>query len=350
MDLAPGASLASEHDLVILDLDGVVYLGTDAVPGAAAAIGAITGSGATPVVYATNNASRTAEEVAALLRDLGVAASADDVLTSAQATAQSLAHDLPPAAPVLVVGSDALRGEIAAVGLTPVTTAAHSPIAVAQGYGPDVGWSDLAEACVAVRAGARWVATNTDATLPSTRGPLPGNGALVAALAHALGGRRPDSVVGKPGPTLFEVAARARGACRALVVGDRLDTDVRGAVAAGMSSLLVLTGVHQAADLLRAVEGERPNHVAADLGALCGPSAGVRVPVFDTGLGARTGGWRADHDGDRVVLAGSGDRIAALRALAAAAWAHPRWTALTPIGDDADRAVRDLGLGDLIRP
>ena len=143
---------------------------------------------------------------------------------------------------MLVVGSDALREQIDAAGLTPVDDAGSAPVAVVQGYGPEVGWRQLAEATVAIRGGALWVATNTDRTLPSPRGPLPGNGAMVAALSTALD-RTPDVVVGKPEPALFVEAAARVGAHRPLVVGDRLDTDVEGAHRAGMDSVLVLTGV-----------------------------------------------------------------------------------------------------------
>jgi ribonucleotide monophosphatase NagD (HAD superfamily) len=138
---------------------------------------------------------------------------------------------------------------------------------VVQGYGRTVGWPDLAEACVAVRGGADWVVTNTDATLPSSRGPLPGNGALVAALRFALS-REPDLVVGKPAPGLFTAAAKRARASRPLVVGDRLDTDIEGAVRAGMDSLLVLTGVTQEAEVLAAPGYRRPTYVANDLSGL----------------------------------------------------------------------------------
>src|SRR5262249_52481000 len=157
--------------------------------------------------------------------------------------------------------------EVASAGLTPVATADAHPVAVVQGYARDVGWAQLAEACVAVRNGALWVATNADSTLPSPRGPLPGNGALVAALATALG-RNPDVVVGKPAPKLFTVAAERAGASKPLVVGDRLDTDIEGAANACMDSLLVLTGVTDADGLLAARRGMRPTYVAADLRAL----------------------------------------------------------------------------------
>ena len=312
-------SLARAYELIIFDLDGVVYLDTEAVPGAPAAIRSVVAAG-TPVAYATNNASRSAAEVAALLQRLEVPARPEDVVTSAQAAARKLAEDLPAGARVLVVGSPALWAEVAAVGLNPVADAGERPDAVVQGYGPRVGWAELAEACVAIRAGARWVATNTDATLPSPRGPLPGNGSLVAAVRTALG-RGPDVVIGKPGAALFEVALANRGVSRALVVGDRLDTDVEGARRAGLDSLLVLTGVSTAADLLRAPEHQRPTHVAADLSGLSTTDDASRVPDWEADE-ARAGGWRVRSVGDRLVLSGAGEPLDALRALAAAAWAN----------------------------
>jgi len=334
-------TLAGAYELVIVDLDGVVYLGIEAVPGAPAAIRSILDAGA-KVAYATNNASRGADEVAALLESLGVPARADQVLTSARAAAELLAVDLPKSAPVLVVGAPALRAEISAVGLTPVAGAAERPLAVVQGYGPEVGWADLAEACVAIRAGARWVATNTDATLPSPRGALPGNGSLVAAVAATLG-RGPDVVVGKPQPTLFEVAAR--GAERVLVVGDRIDTDMEGAVEAGMDGLLVLTGVSSPSDVLSASVHQRPTHLAVDLSGLSAADTTSRVPNWDNDRGgARAGGWRSSSDGDHLVLEGEGALIDALRVLAAAAWAHPEWTGIATGGAEAQDAIDSLGL------
>jgi glycerol-1-phosphatase len=342
-------SLASGHDLVIFDLDGVVYLGTEAVPGAPEVIRSIV-EGGTPVAYATNNASRRAAEVAALLVGLGVPARTEEVVTSAQAAAELLAGELPARAPVLPVGAPALREELAAVGLSPVEGADDKPVAVVQGYGPHVGWPELAEACLAVRAGARWVATNMDATMPSGRGPVPGNGSLVAALSTALGGRAPDTVVGKPEPVLFQVAAAHRHAGRILVVGDRLDTDIEGANRAGMASLLVLTGVSSAADLLAAPSAQRPSHVAADSSALPRPEAESRIPAWDkddTGYE----GWRVTREGDDLVLSddsnGDGEAQAALRLLAAAAWASPQWTAVRGADQPSTRTLTELGLHPL---
>jgi glycerol 3-phosphatase-2 len=323
------AALVDGYDLVVFDLDGVIYLGADPIPGAAEAVNRLRGRG-TDLVFATNNASRRPDEVAALLTSLGVAAEPDEVLTSPQAAAALLADRLPPGAAVLVVGTEALATEVRRVGLRPVTSADEKPEAVVQGYGPQVGWPQLAEACVAVRAGALWVATNADRTLPSPRGPLPGNGSLVAALATALD-RQPDEIVGKPQPVLFERAARATGAAHPLIVGDRLDTDIAGAVRAGMDSLLVLTGVSTAADLLAAPPEHRPTHVGADLDALFGT---------DTGPDA----WQVHRQDRRMELGGTGTPIGALRALCAAAWADGAPTAVVPSSPAAEAALRGLRL------
>jgi len=308
------ASLAAGHDLFVFDLDGVVYIGPEPVPGAVEAITRLHAE-ERPVAYATNNAARRASAVSAHLAELGVPASDGEVVTSAQVAAGVMAERLPAGAAVLIVGTEDLAAEVADAGLRPVWSADEAPAAVIQGYGRAVGWTHLAEGCVAVRAGAWWVATNTDRTLPSARGPLPGNGALVAALATAVD-REPDLVVGKPAPALFEQAAKRRGAARPLVIGDRLDTDIEGANRASMPSLFVLTGVHRPADLLAAPVHQRPTFIAADLGGLFEPADAVRVD------GERAG-WRTSHEGGELVLHGAGPALDALRALCAAAWSAP---------------------------
>lgn len=265
-----GNRLVDAYDLIILDLDGVVYLIDEPIPAAVRAIDGLHAEGK-PLAFVTNNASRSAAEIAGLLTGMGVAARPGEVLTSAAAAAQVLAERLPPRSPVLVVGSGALRDEVRAVGLIPVAMADESPVAVIQGYGPEVGWADLAEAAVAVRAGAWWVATNADRTLPSPRGPLPGNGSLIAVLRSALD-REPDLIVGKPAPELFRTAASRAQAQRPLVVGDRLDTDIQGAVRAGMDSLLVLTGASTVDELRATPPAARPTYLADDLAGLLQPA------------------------------------------------------------------------------
>lgn len=303
-------ALADGYDLVVFDLDGVIYLIDKPIDGAAEAVERLRAAG-TAVAYATNNASRRAGDVAALLTGMGVPAAVDEVLTSAGAAAAMLAERLPAGAPVLVVGAEALRAEVRDAGLTPVERLDDEPAAVVQGYGPDVGWKILAEASLAVRAGALWMATNTDRTLPSPRGPLPGNGSLVSVLRTALN-REPDVVVGKPAPALFATAASQSGSRRPLVVGDRLDTDIEGAVGAGMDSLLVLTGVSGPAELLAAPPSRRPTYVAADLSGLFGPAEAARVPAG----AAELGGWKL-ADGR---LSGAGAAVDALRLLTGLVW------------------------------
>ncbi|MFD6568177.1 HAD-IIA family hydrolase [Micromonospora profundi] len=337
MSTDAGERLVDGYTLVVFDLDGVIYLIDRPIPGAVDAVARLHAEGRS-VAYATNNASRRSSEVADLLTGMGVPARPEEVLTSAAAAAELLRDRLPAGAPVLVVGAEALRAELRAVGLTPVALADEKPAAVVQGYGPQVGWTELAEASVAVRQGAIWVATNTDRTLPSARGPLPGNGSLVAVLRTALE-RDPDLVVGKPESALFETAARRSDGGRTLVVGDRLDTDIEGARRAGLDSLLVLTGVSGVPELLAAEPLRRPTYVARDLAGLFDPAAAVRVPGT-----ADTGGWSVtDRDGT-LELAGSGRSLDALAALCAAAWSAPALPTIRPVGPDAAHALESFGL------
>jgi glycerol 3-phosphatase-2 len=328
------ADLVAGYDLVIFDLDGVLYLADQVIPGAVEATTRLRERGV-PAAYATNNASRLAGDVASLLTSLGIAAGEGEVVTSAGASARLLAERLPAGAAVLVVGAPALEEEIRVVGLRPVGTAEEAPASVLQGYGPDVGWRHLAEASVAIRAGTPWVATNADRTLPSPRGPLPGNGSLVAALATALG-RQPDTIVGKPDPGLFLAAARERGAVRPLVVGDRLDTDIEGANRAGMDSLLVLTGVSRPVDLLGAAPERRPTYLAEDLSGLFTEPELVTVHKENS--------WRVTERDSRWELSGDGTAVDALRVLCAAAWAAGTTRPVIPAGSAAEDALRQLGL------
>lgn len=268
-------ALIDDYDALVCDLDGVVYRGRAAVAGAVQALG----RSAVPVVYATNNASRTPQDVAAHLRELGLNAGPEDVLTSAQAGAHHLLGVLPAGAQVLAVGGagvlEALRANgFRAVPASKARVSADSSepehvAGVLQGYGADLTAADLAEAAYAVQSGALWVVTNTDATLPTERGTAPGNGTLVDAVERAVG-RPPDVVVGKPHAPLYLLCAQRVSAApdRVLAVGDRLDTDIAGAVAAGMDSALVLTGVDTVGSLAAAPAGLRPTYLLADLEGL----------------------------------------------------------------------------------
>ena len=326
--------LLSRHDVLLADLDGTLYAGPAAIPGAVDAVRNAADRGVR-TAYITNNASRAPADVAAHLAELGFPATTDDVVTSSQAAAAMLARQLAPGSPVLVVGTAALAAELTAVGLG-ITDRADQAAAVVQGHSPETGWRLLAEATVALRAGAVWVACNLDPTLPTERGPLPGNGSMVAAVRTATG--REPQVAGKPEPTLLLDAVRRTGARSALMIGDRLDTDVEGGRAAGMATLLVLTGVSDAAELLAAPAERRPDYVGADMAALT-------RPADELALGPRPG-WEVTANGSgSLTVTGSGEPLDALRALCAAHWADGGGPVqVRAEGDDAERALRALGL------
>lgn len=335
-ELRSSGPLTDAYDVALLDLDGVVYTGEEPVPYAADALAEVRKHGMR-LEFVTNNASRRPDAVVALLEKVGVPADLDAVVTSAQAAASSLADRLPAGSEVLVVGSDALVAEIAEVGLAPVRATTDKTVAVVQGFGREVGWQDLAEGAVALRQGALWIASNADSTLPSPRGPLPGNGALVQALATGSG-RQPDEVVGKPHPRLHQESITRSGAQRPLVVGDRLDTDIEGANNAGTDSLLVLSGVTTAADFLAAEPKHRPTYLAQDVRGLLVPHAAPEI----AGDAARCGGWTVST-GSRLTLSGSGDALDALRALGTAAWSAAI-TSVEADGPAAEQALAALGL------
>jgi len=281
-------TLAAEHDAVLADLDGTLIRGTEPIPGAADALE----RAGLPVVYVTNNASRSPEDAAAHLRELGYPARAADVMTSAQAAVVMLGEHVPEGARVLVVGHPSFAGLAREAGYEVVASADDRPEAVLQGLSRELTWGELAEGCLALRRGVPWIASNVDTTLPSERGLLPGNGSLVACLVVATD-RRP-LVAGKPAPGVLAAGAGRVGAERPLVVGDRLDTDIQGAVAAGMPSLMVLTGVSGVADLVTAPPDRRPTHLAEGLEALLQPGSASLVDAA-----GRPG---VDVDGDRLVV------------------------------------------------
>ena len=318
-------SLADKSDAVLLDLDGTVYLGGQVIPHVVEVLIESAERGARPM-FITNNASRPPGEVAGALNEMGIAATASDVLTSPEAAAAMLADSHPAGSPVLIVGAKALADAVADVGLVPVRLATDAPVAVVQGHSPDTGWRDLAEACIAIRAGVDWVASNTDSTLPTDRGLLPGNGAMVQALIAATGLN--PRVAGKPNRPLLDEAVRRTGASSPLVVGDRLDTDIEAAVLADMPSLLVLTGVSTAGDLLTAPASRRPTYVSFDLRGLVDDA---KVAEIDTGQAlAHKTAWSVELSGSELVLgsngtsddarAGDGHDLDALAALSAKAW------------------------------
>lgn len=326
-------SLRAAYDALLVDLDGTVYAGAVAIPGAIEALC----KGAQRVLYVTNNASRAPGEVAAHLRDLGLPAWDSDVITSAQSAAGLVSEQIPVGSGVLIVGTEALAEEVRSRGLRPVREASADPAAVVQGHSPETGWAILAEAALAIRAGAVWVAANVDPTLPSDRGLLPGNGSFVAALRAATGAE--PQVAGKPASPLMRDAVDRASSRRPLVVGDRLDTDIEGGRAAGIPTLLVMTGVSTAMDVLRAPAGQRPDYIGDDLGAL-------NATVSESAVGP-VEGWSVHSDGDELVISCS---LAdprpndALRAASAVAWAEPTFTRVVANGDAAAAVLRRWGI------
>lgn len=317
--------LAQVYDVALLDLDGVVYVGPAAVPHAAEALGAARRLGLR-LAFVTNNAARTPATVAGHLRRLGVSAATEEVVTSAQAAARVVAGLVPAGARVLVVGGPGLVEALAEHGLVAVTSAEDAPAAVVQGYHPDVGWRSLAEGTYAVNRGLPWVASNTDLTIPTPRGRAPGNGTLVQVVASATG--RFPVVAGKPELAMHQEAVRRSNAARPLVVGDRLDTDIEGAVRAGVPSLLVLSGVCDPVELVLAAPSRRPTYLSADLRGLlhAHPAATAARPGS-----ARCGRWQARAGGpaglhlevertERTLHAAPDDGLDALRAACAATW------------------------------
>ena len=330
---ATAGTLVDGVDVLLLDLDGTVYVGGGPVDGAAATITACAAAGIRSV-YVTNNASRRPAAIAEQLTDMDVPAGAEDVVTSAQAGARLLAGLVPAGTRTMVVGSEHLAEETSAAGLVPVPAsggldAARSVGAVVQGFDPSLGWSDLAAAAWALAGDTTWVATNTDLTIPTAGGIAPGNGSLVQAVATAAG-RRPH-VAGKPERPLVDVAVERTGAEHPLLVGDRLDTDIEAGVRAGLPTLLVLTGVSGPVELLGVGPRGRPTYLAADLRGLLEPPL-VAEP---TGAGARCGGVDVALSGEGVRVSGDGDRVAGLWALATAWWSRVDAGAAVPDPQEA---------------
>jgi len=308
----------ADVDVVLTDLDGVVYAGPGPIPHAIESLQEIERT--RRIGYITNNAARTDATVAAHLTELGLRVAADEVVTSPQAAMRLLGGLLPAGSTVLVVGGEGLVVEAEKAGYRVTRSAEDDPQAVVQGFAPEVGWRDLAEAAFALRTpedegGIPWIATNTDWTIPQARGLAPGNGTLVSAVHTAVG--RLATVAGKPETPIFEEAIARFGATRPLFIGDRLDTDILGANRAGIGSVLVLTGVDRPKHVLAAPEGSRPTFIVGDLRELHEPYPtatvdGDRVTVRDASVRI---------DGPDVVILSEGERpIDLLRAGATAIW------------------------------
>jgi glycerol 3-phosphatase-2 len=340
-------TLIEAFDGIVCDLDGVVYRGHEAVPHAVASLLSALAAGVL-VVFATNNASRAPAEVAAHLEALGLPGPVSRVVTSAQAGAHHVAQHCPPGSPVLAVGGPGVTLALQEAGLLPVSTQAsrseQAVVAVLQGFGAQVAWTDLAEVAHCVQGGALWVATNADSTLPTERGVAPGNGALVGAVRAAVS--VDPVVVGKPHTPLYDLSVSVLGTSleRTLAIGDRLDTDIAGASAAGIDSLFVFGGVHGWMDLAGADPTARPRYVATDLRSLHSAYAEPVQDLVDP-LRWACGEAKAwvSAAGDLVVPQG-GELNERLRAAVKALWqaSDVRGRPRDPLGGDGAALSKEL--------
>ena len=314
-----GAAPIDGRELLLSDLDGVVYRGPGAIPGAVEQLNRA--AERARLAYITNNASRTDASVAEHLRQLGLRAEPDDVVTSPQAAVTLLAKSVAPGSRVLVVGGDGLVDELHKAGFEVTRSADDDPAAVVQGFAPEVGWVHLAEAAFALaeqpgRDPLPWIATNTDWTIPVARGLAPGNGTLVSAVHTAV--QRLPIFAGKPETPIFEAAFGRFGTRDALMLGDRLDTDIKGARAAGIPSLQVLTGVDRPKQLIAASQDMRPDYIVASLAELHEPYPQTEVLRDGT---VQVGTAKVRMDGHIAQVVAEGDSpLDLLRAGCAAVW------------------------------
>lgn len=304
----------SQHDTLLLDLDGVVYEGSHAIEHAVETIEIIQKLGP-KVGYITNNSSRTPETIAGQLSGFGIKLDSKDIISSAQSGVELLGKLVEPGAKVLVVGGEGLTLSVSEAGYELVGSSDDSPAAVIQGFAPDVSWNDLAEASYAIQKGARWVATNQDWTIPREKGLAPGNGTLVSAVHTAVG--QLPVVAGKPERAIFDTALRVFGAKSALYVGDRLDTDVVGANRSSIASGLVMTGVTTRKELLAAKEDSRPTYILENLSGLLGEYEDPKK----TKRGYSCAGAEVELLGNKVLVTiGDPKSLGALKAATKVIW------------------------------
>ncbi|EPH00464.1 HAD hydrolase, family IIA [Propionibacterium sp. oral taxon 192 str. F0372] len=308
------------HDAVLLDLDGVVYLGPQAVGGAPESLDAARRKGI-QIAFVTNNAARRPSAVADHLRSLGITCQEMDVVTSAQAITALMARQLAKGSKVLVCGTDALAEEATKVGFTIVESFTDEPVAVVQGYSPSINWQRFDEAAHAIQRGAVWYMSNTDPNRPTNLGMVPGAGAQMAVVAAAVDAK--PVIAGKPFPPLLEATVERVGCQAPIFIGDRLDTDIEGANNVSMASMLVFTGAHGKYDLVSAPVHQRPTTIGFDLMSLSQPIR--RANTTDTGW--TCGAAIARIVGGKIEVSGVEDGVDAqldvLWALANLCWAHP---------------------------
>ncbi len=303
--------LAEIYDTALLDLDGVVYLSEHAIPGVIEAINSAHDDCGMTLTYVTNNASRSPESVSEHLNELGLRTQSVEVVTSAQAGAVELAKLVPAGSTVFVMGSKALMHEVELVGLVPTQDFDADVDALIQGYWPDMPWRMIAQASGVLHRGVVWVATNDDLTIPTKWGIAPGNGSMIQILAQATG-RQPIVIAGKPHKPLMQQSIDRTQAKHPIVIGDRLDTDISGANAVGIDSLLVFSGVTDVRALLEADVQHRPTYVSWTAQGILDVHPGVHI----TEASISCGGWNFSNG----EVTGSGDALDAIRVAMYAVW------------------------------
>ena len=327
-----GNALAEDYDCALLDLDGTAWSGDERIEHAALSVVEARELGMASA-FVTNNAMRTPAQVTEKLNSMDFDATADMIMTSAMDIAAIMAEELEEGSKVFVIGGAGLRLALEERGFVLVDSADDEPAAVVQGLDKQVDWALLSEGAFAIERGAAFYASNLDATLPVERGQALGNGSLVRAIQHATH-KRPTAG-GKPEPGIYRRASELVGAQNPLAVGDRLETDIMGAVAAGVPAMHVLTGVHMASDVIRAPRGQRPSYLAIDMRGL--------LEAHPAPKHHRDGTWtcglsqvaKAHRSGvltlDEVELTEPVTiTIDSYRALAAAAWEYADATGAVP--------------------
>ena len=315
-------ALYTNFDAALLDLDGTAYSGKLPIEHAATAAEEAREAGL-KIGFVTNNASRTPLTVAEQLKELGFKAEPKDIMTSAMDVIAVMSEHLDEGASVYVVGGEGLRQALREAGYVLVDSADEEPAAVVQGFDASVTWTQLTEAAFALQRGAQYFATNLDATLPQERGFALGNGALVRAVSYAT--RKRPVAAGKPEPGIYQRAAELLDSENPIAVGDRLETDILGAIAAGIPALHVLTGVHDARAVICAPRGQRPSYLAMDMRGLLEEHPSPKHHADGTWTCGVSQVARLRRDGhltldDVELREGAVITMDSYRALAAAAW------------------------------
>ncbi|PST49233.1 HAD family hydrolase [Bifidobacterium callitrichos] len=316
--------LAEAYQLALLDLDGVVYRGKNPVEHAADSIRAAEKAGMT-IEYTTNNSSRFQSVVAEQLRGFDLDVEPWQVITSSVVAARMVAKAVPAGSTVLVVGAEHLREEVARAGLVVTDDPEAHPVAVIQGWFPQMTWQMMANAAFAVEDGATYFVTNRDLTIPRELGIAPGCGSMIRAVIAATG-VEPVASAGKPEAYMYDEARELNASegfdlvpkKHSIAIGDRLDTDIEAGNRGGYVSLAVLTGVTNPRELMLAPAHLRPTYVAPDLRAL----AETMPEPVDHGDGRWTcGDASASFDSVSNGLSVSdATSVDAMRAAICAAW------------------------------